>query len=56
MKGDDGIGVVDHGRLKDFAGFDGDGIEAADGQDVEAEEFVFGVEGENTEFFDWLPF
>ena len=37
------IGVVDHGCLEDFPGFDGDRVQAALAQDMEAEEFVFGV-------------
>ena len=40
---DDRIGIIEHSRFKDFAGFDVGGVEAADGDDVESGEFVFGV-------------
>lgn len=49
MEGDDGEDVIYEGGFVDFAGFDDDGVEGADGDDVEAEDFVFGVEGDDAE-------
>ena len=48
---DNRIGIIEHGRLEDFAGFDVGAVEAADGDDVESGEFVFGVEGDDAEDF-----
>ncbi len=56
VEGNDGEGVIGHGCLEDFPGFDGDGFEAALAQDMEAEEFVFGVEGNDAELFDGFVF
>lgn len=56
VESDDGIGIVDHGCLEDFTGFDGDRVQVALAHDMEAEEFVFGVEGNDPEFLDGFAF
>ena len=56
MEGDNSEGVVGHGCLENFAGFDGDGVKAALAQDMEACNFVFGIKRNDAELFNGFAF
>lgn len=52
MEGQNRKSIVNHGRFKDFPRFDGDRFQTADGQDVQAGYFIFGIQGDDPELFN----
>lgn len=56
VPGDDGFGVVHESGLIDITGFNEGAVQGAGTNDMDSGDFIFGGQGDDTEFFDGFGF
>jgi hypothetical protein len=56
VEGDNALGVIHHGRHKDFSGFNYVMIERACTDNMDSVDFFLGIQRDNAELFNWFGF